>query len=203
MIAALISSGKIFYPVVDDENGEVVTGTFFTGTRYEGTVADLRCGDWTATTGHATGGLVGTGPFDSTYGAGLPCAAHKPPPDGGRERGLGDTPLYVLMNRNTASAAEFFAAVLSDNGAATLVGERTIGAGCGYVDGGNGLTLKHSGVKVRMPNCARYRADGSNEVEGIVPDVELPWTGEDLTRFESYAEKALKHARELFTPSAH
>jgi hypothetical protein len=64
------------------------------------------------------------------------------------------------------------------------------------------VTLKHSAVKVRMPNCARYRANGSNEVEGIAPDVELPWTVEDLARFDSYAEKALSQAGVLFTRSA-
>jgi hypothetical protein len=134
-----------------------------------------------------------------SIGGGLPCAAHKPPPDDRREHGLRGVPLHVLMNRATASASELFAAVLRDNGAATLVGETSLGAGCGYIDGGGEVTLKHSGLKVRMPNCTRYRVDGSNEVEGIAPDVALPWTGEDLARFDSYAEKALTHADELFT----
>jgi hypothetical protein len=40
--------------------------------------------------------------------------------------------------------------------------------------------------------------DGTNEVEGIAPDVELPWTGADLAQFDSYAEKALAHADALF-----
>ena len=137
-----------------------------------------------------------------SIGAGLKCASLKPVPDDHRVHGFGGAPLYVLINRDTASAAEFFAAVLRDSGAATLVGERTLGAGCGYIDGGGEATLKHSALKVKMPNCARYRVDGTNEVEGITPDVELPWTGEDLTRFESYAEKALAHADELFLRSS-
>jgi len=136
-----------------------------------------------------------------SIGAGLKCAALKPVPDDHREHGLRGAPVYVLINRNTASAAEWFAAVLRDSGAAMLVGERTLGAGCGYVDGGNEVTLRHSAVKVRMPNCTRYRADGTNEVEGITPDVELPWTVEDVGQFESYAEKALAHADELFLRS--
>jgi len=133
-----------------------------------------------------------------SIGAGLRCASQKPVPDDHRVHGFGGAPLYVLIDRDTASAAEFFAAVLRDSGAATLVGERTLGAGCGYIDGGGALTLKHSALKIRIPNCARYRADGTNEVEGITPDVELPWTGEDPAHFESYAEKALAHADELF-----
>ncbi|HEY8212004.1 MAG TPA: S41 family peptidase, partial [Myxococcaceae bacterium] len=109
-------------------------------------------------------------PCYPSIGAGLPCAAQKPPLDGGRERGLRGAPLYVLMNRNTASAAELFAAILRDNGAATLVGERSLGAGCGYIDGANRIQLRHSGLKLRAPNCVRFRRDGANEVDGIAPD---------------------------------
>jgi hypothetical protein len=138
-----------------------------------------------------------------SIGAGLKCAAVKPIPDDHRVHGFGGAPVYVLINRDTASAAEELTAAVRDSGAAILVGERTLGAGCGYVNGGNEVTLKRSAVKVRMPNCVRYRADGTNEIEGILPDVELPWTGDDVGRFESYAEKALAHADELFLrPSA-
>jgi hypothetical protein len=109
-------------------------------------------------------------------------------------------PLYVLINRGTGSAAEFFAAVLRDNGAATLIGERTAGAGCGYIDGGSPIALKRSGMTVSMPNCARFRADGSNEVDGVTPDVVVPWTVDDLRQFDSHAEKILGSAGALFTP---
>jgi hypothetical protein len=27
-----------------------------------------------------------------------------------------------------------------------------------------------------MPDCARFRIDGTNEIEGIEPDVPLPWS---------------------------
>jgi hypothetical protein len=36
-----------------------------------------------------------------------------------------------------------------------------------------------SGGRVIMPDCARLRADGSNEVSGLVPDVLLPLAGRD------------------------
>lgn len=88
-------------------------------------------------------------------------------------------PLYVVVDRGTWSAAEYFAAVLQDNHAATIVGEVTGGAGCGYTNGGIPATLKNSGAELKMPDCVRYRADGSNEVNGITPDVLLPWTGHD------------------------
>ena len=37
--------------------------------------------------------------------------------------GTPDTPLVLLVDRGTASAAELFAAALHDNGAAVIVGE--------------------------------------------------------------------------------
>jgi hypothetical protein len=83
--------------------------------------------------------------------------------------------LVVLVDRRTASASEYFAAVLRDNGAATIVGERTMGAGCGYTNGGIPVVLPYSGLRIRMPDCVRYRADGRSELEGVVPDVTVDW----------------------------
>jgi hypothetical protein len=84
--------------------------------------------------------------------------------------------LYVLVDRRSASATEALVAMLKDNGAATVIGERTYGAGCGYTDGGLPVELPNSGWVVRMPDCARFRIDGTNEIEGIEPDVPLPWS---------------------------
>ena len=39
--------------------------------------------------------------------------------------------------------------------------------------------LKNSGATVKMPDCARFRADGSNEVAGVTPDVLVPWADRD------------------------
>jgi hypothetical protein len=88
-------------------------------------------------------------------------------------------PLAVVIDRNTWSAAEYFAAVLQDDHAATIIGEVTGGAGCGYTNGGIPVTLKNSGAKLRIPDCIRFRADGSNENQGITPDILLPWSGHD------------------------
>lgn len=87
------------------------------------------------------------------------------------EPGVWSGPLVVLVDSGTASAAEEFAALLQDNRAAVIVGAPTLGAGCGYTNGGLPVTLRHSGAVLRMPDCARYRPDGSNEVSGIDPDV--------------------------------
>jgi Peptidase family S41 len=87
------------------------------------------------------------------------------------EEGVWRGALIVLVNGGTGSAAEQFAAVLQDNHAAVIMGAPTVGAGCGHTNGGTPTTLKNSGGILELPDCARMRADGSNEVMGIQPDV--------------------------------
>ena len=79
----------------------------------------------------------------------------------------------VLADRNTASAAEDLVAWLQQNKVSRVVAERTMVAGCGYVDGGTRTQLRASHFDVLMPNCARYLDDGTNEIEGIAPDVAI------------------------------
>ena len=90
-------------------------------------------------------------------------------------------PLLILADRGTGSAAEDFVAWLQQNRIATVIGDRTAGAGCGYVDGGNPTRLSVVPVDVWMPNCARFLDDGSNEIEGIAPDLRIPMGDEDAT----------------------
>lgn len=95
------------------------------------------------------------------------------------QEGLYSGPVLVLVDRETASAAEYFAAILRDNNAATIVGEPTYGAGCGYTNGGISTVLKNSRAQILMPDCVRFRKDGTNEVAGITPDVLIPWRAND------------------------
>ncbi len=92
--------------------------------------------------------------------------------------GIWAGPLFVLVDRHTASAAEQFVTLLQANGAALVLGERTLGAGCGYTDGGVPVHLPHVQLLVRMPDCVRYRGDGENELAGIEPDIAL-WSQDD------------------------
>jgi hypothetical protein len=43
--------------------------------------------------------------------------------------------------------------------------------GCGFMTSSEPLRLPNLGLAIRMPNCVRLRADGSDEVAGIRPDV--------------------------------
>ena len=104
-------------------------------------------------------------------------------PEGERERisGRGAWPgrIFILTDHGTASASEDLVAWLQQNKAATVLGERTLGAGCGYVDGGGRTKMSVAPFDVVMPNCARFLADGTNEIEGIAPDVAIALHDED------------------------
>ncbi|MGE0870461.1 MAG: S41 family peptidase [Kofleriaceae bacterium] len=77
------------------------------------------------------------------------------------------TPLFVLVDQGTASAAEILAAALRDHGRAKLVGQPTYGKGTVQtffdLEDGSGLKL----------TTARYYTPKGNSLEskGIVPDV--------------------------------
>jgi hypothetical protein len=94
-------------------------------------------------------------------------------------RGAWSGPVYVLTDGKTASSAEMFTAVLRDNGIARIVGAPTAGDGGGFMFSEAPLELPHSHLRFQMPNCVRLRADGTNEVAGIQPDLPiLPRQGE-------------------------
>lgn len=93
--------------------------------------------------------------------------------------GASKLPLWVSVDAHSWSSAERFAALLQDNHAATIVGELTGGAGCGFVDGGIPTTLSNSHARVSIPNCVGLRADSSNANDGVTPDVLVPWARRD------------------------
>jgi hypothetical protein len=106
-----------------------------------------------------------------------PCPIFRPAPaEPALIRGTGEWqgPLLVLADDASASAAEDLVGWVKEGGAGRIVGARTAGAGCGYVNGGTRTSLAVLPVDVRMPNCARFLKDGTNEIEGIAPDVALP-----------------------------
>ncbi len=93
--------------------------------------------------------------------------------------GIWSGPLIVLVDEDTASASEEFAAVLQDSHAAVILGAPTAGAGCGHTDGGTPTTLAHSGGVLVLPDCVRLRPNGENEVVGVQPDVLVGLRGFD------------------------
>jgi hypothetical protein len=78
-------------------------------------------------------------------------------------------PTYVLTDSHSYSASELFASSMQFDHIAKTVGQR--GDGCGFVTDIPPLVLPHSRMAFRMPNCVRLRADGSDEVAGVPPDL--------------------------------
>lgn len=101
--------------------------------------------------------------------------------------GIWRGPLIVLVDSGTASASEGFAGELQDNRAALIIGEHTYGAGCGHTDGGTPTTLKNTGAVLQVPDCVSLRADGSNAIRGVVPDVLVGFHRMDGPRLKAVA----------------
>lgn len=85
--------------------------------------------------------------------------------------GLWSGPLLVLVDESSASSTELLAAMLQDAARAVVVGAPTFGAGCGWTLPKQDVVLRHSGGRLEMPDCARFRRDGRNEIDGVEPDV--------------------------------
>ncbi len=86
-----------------------------------------------------------------------------------------DKPVVVLVNGNTASAAEVIAAALQDNQRATIVGEKTLGKGSVQIT--HSLTF---GGALRY-TAAYYKSplDHSIDGYGINPDITVGAGGDD------------------------
>lgn len=78
-----------------------------------------------------------------------------------------NTPLYVLVNSNTASAAEVLSAALKENGRAKLVGEKTFGKGVIQ----NLQPLSKGGIAVTI---AKYETPLHNNINKIGIPVDVP-----------------------------
>ena len=82
-----------------------------------------------------------------------------------------DTPMVVLVNAGTASAAEIVAGALRDQHRALILGERTFGKGSVQ-----NLIPMPDGTGLKLTVALYYTPSGQSiQAEGIVPDFEIPW----------------------------
>ena len=91
-----------------------------------------------------------------------------------------ELPMAVIVNPDSYSAAEFFAAALQEYEKAVIVGEQTFGKGYSQ----QGFPLSGGGCLNISTNCY-YTPKGESLIgKGVVPDVIVPMEKEDLERFE-------------------
>jgi len=104
-------------------------------------------------------------------------------------------PLTVLINRNSASASEIFAAALQDYGRAIIIGEQSFGKGtvqqhrrvARYYD-----TDQDAVGSVQFTIAKFYRINGgSTQNKGVVPDIFFPTAIDPKDTGESLAKNAL------------
>lgn len=119
-------------------------------------------------------------------------------------------PLLLLVNGNSASATELLVAMLQDANRATVIGTSTFGAGCGFTRPPAPVALPRLGVALNIPDCARFRRDGTNEIDRIKPDIAIPFREFDTPRQQtqrlmdalSLAVKRATRSRPGITPSS-
>ncbi len=89
-------------------------------------------------------------------------------------------PMAVLVNENSVSAAEFFAAALQENDKAVIVGMPTTGKGVAQSQ----IPLKDgAGLVLSTNKYFTGKGVSLEETQGIKPDVEVALTDEQLQRF--------------------
>lgn len=110
--------------------------------------------------------------------------------DGSRKLTL---PLVVLVDMNSASAAEIMAGAIQDHGLGTLVGTTTFGKGIVQQ-----IVPFKDGSAVKITISAYFTPNGKNiHGIGIVPDVECEFDGEAYYGSEDHPDNQLEKAKEV------
>lgn len=88
-------------------------------------------------------------------------------------------PVVLLVNGNSASAAEMFSAALIDNGVATAIGTTTFGKGIGqtYLPIGNGHKLRITHLRAFTPAGTFLGDAGQTISNGVQPAIRLEKSG--------------------------
>jgi carboxyl-terminal processing protease len=110
----------------------------------------------------------------------------------GNDAPLAGIKTVVLVDGGSASASEIVAGALADNGAATLVGEKTFGKGSVQV-----IQDVKTGGKLKITVAKWYTPSGKNiNKEGITPSVVVGLTPEDVNaNRDPQKDKALELVR--------
>lgn len=112
---------------------------------------------------------------------------------------LYEGPLAVLVNRNSASASEIFAAAIQDYGRGVIVGEQTYGKGTvqNLIDLDRYARGDEDPLgQLRVTTAQFFRIDGgSTQHRGVMPDIRFPSDAEPGDYGESAYDNALPWKR--------
>lgn len=109
-----------------------------------------------------------------------------------------DGPLAVLVNRNSASASEIFAAAIQDYGRGLVVGEPTYGKGTvqTLVDLNQFSRRSDDLGRLRLTIAQFFRIQGgSTQNKGVIPDLVFPTAPKDDEHGERSLDNALPWTR--------
>ncbi len=104
-----------------------------------------------------------------------------------------ELPMVVLVDMNSASAAEIMAGAIKDYGIGTLVGTTTFGKGIVQQ-----IMSFRDGSAIKITISAYYTPNGNNiHGVGIVPDVVCEFDGEAYYGSEDHPDNQLEKAKEV------
>lgn len=101
-------------------------------------------------------------------------------------------PLVLLMNGNSASASEFFAAAMQDYNRGIIIGSTSLGKASMQAIVPLDKNNQEDFVKVTIEKFYRITGD-SNQIKGIVPDIMLPVLFDSIIPREGSYKTALKN----------
>ncbi|TDD76938.1 carboxy terminal-processing peptidase [Flavobacterium caseinilyticum] len=101
-------------------------------------------------------------------------------------------PLVLLMNGNSASASEFFAAAIQDYNRGIIIGSTSLGKASMQAIVPLDENNQEDFVKVTIEKFYRITGD-SHQIKGIVPDIMLPVLFDSINPRESSYKTALKN----------
>ena len=101
-------------------------------------------------------------------------------------------PLVLLMNGNSASASEFFAAAIQDYNRGIIIGSTSLGKASMQAIVPLDKNNQEDFVKVTIEKFYRITGD-SNQIKGIVPDIMLPVLFDSINPREGSYKTALKN----------
>ena len=103
-----------------------------------------------------------------------------------------DGPVVILINGQSASASEFFAATLQDYNRALIMGTKSLGKASMQTILPLDQNNENDFLKLTIEKFYRLSGD-SHQIKGIIPDVAMPTVFDSLIKRESSLASALPH----------